>query len=425
MDNSEIRRRQQKRRIDRKKRQERQKKLRRRLFWGSAAAVLLAALVITVFLLADYINQPPAPGEDTPGQTSPQASQEQTVINLAFGGDLNVTDKVITAGSAGDGYDYTDIFTDILPLLAGADGSAVNFEGNLCGAPYGTQDTRAPQALADALSDAGVDYLQMANSCALNNGLLGLQSTLENIRKAGLEPVGAFADKSDFTKHKGFTLRSIHGVKVAFVAFTKGMDSLSLPAGSEDCVNLLYTDYTSTYQDVDTEGITKILKDVAAEKPDVTVALVHWGSEYNRQISGTQEKIAKLMQQQGVDAIIGTHSHYVQKLSYDPKAGTVVAYSLGDFLGDGEKSGTAYSIVLNLEFTKNNATGETKLTDCRWDPIYTTSFENDGVARMQILQIRPAVARYEADGINKVSEETYTAMKSALSKLEATLSEEE
>ena len=162
MDNSEIRRRQQKRRIERKKRQERQKKLRRRLFWGSAAAVLLAALMITVFLLADYINQPPAPGEDTPGQTSPQASQEQTVINLAFGGDLNVTDKVITAGSAGDGYDYTDIFTDILPLLAGADGSAVNFEGNLCGAPYGTQDTRAPQALADALSDAGVDYLQMA-----------------------------------------------------------------------------------------------------------------------------------------------------------------------------------------------------------------------------------------------------------------------
>ena len=409
MDNSEIRRRQQKRRIDRKKRQERQKKLRRRLFWCSAAAVLLAALVITVFLLADYINQPPAPGEDTPGQTSPQASQEQTVINLAYGGDLHVT----------------DIFTDILPLLAGADGSAVNFEGNLCGAPYGTQDTRAPQALADALSDAGVDYLQMANSCALNNGLLGLQSTLENIRKAGLEPVGAFADKSDFTKHKGFTLRSIHGVKVAFVAFTKGMDSLSHPAGSEDGVNLLYTDYTSTYQDVDTEGITKILKDVAAEKPDVTVALVHWGSEYNRQISGTQEKIAKLMQQQGVDAIIGTHSHYVQKLSYDPKAGTVVAYSLGDFLGDGEKSGTAYSIVLNLEFTKNNATGETKLTDCRWDPIYTTSFENDGVARMQILQIRPAIARYEADGINKVSEETYTAMKSALSKLEATLSEEE
>ena len=52
---------------------------------------------------------------------------------------------------------------------------------------------------------------------------------------------------------------------------------------------------------MDTEGITSILNAVKAEKPDFTVALLHWGSENNDTISSTQESIVKLLQKNGVD----------------------------------------------------------------------------------------------------------------------------
>ena len=59
---------------------------------------------------------------------------------------------------------------------------------------------------------------------------------------------------------------------------------------------------------------TQIRQDVQAAKDagaDVIVALVHWGSEYGRSISEPQQEAADLLMKNGVDVIIGTHSHLV------------------------------------------------------------------------------------------------------------------
>ncbi len=414
----ELRQRQLRRREE-QKRQRQQKKLRlRRTVLIVGALVAVGLLIGLVIALASHMAKPDPVSEETAPPA--QSSEPQTVIDIAFAGDINVTDKVVSAGANGSGYDYTSVFMDVAPLLAGVDASVVNLEGNFCGSPYGTEGTRAPDELAQALSSAGVDLVQMANSCAINNGLLGLEQTLDTIWETGMEPVGAWRSQEEFEKYNGFTLRSIHGVKVAFVAFTKGMDDLGLPEGSEDRVNLLYNDYTSTYRDIDTEGITEILEAVEREKPDVTVALVHWGSEYNDQISDTQRSIVALMQDKGVDAIIGTHSHRVQNVEFDPETGTVVAWSLGDLLGDGTQSGTAYSVVLDLQITKDNEKGTAKITGLSYTPIYTVSDESG----MQILRIEDAMAAYEANSIDKVSDEVYAAMKSALSRIAARIDPE-
>ena len=423
-EHDQIRQRQLRKRQEQRQARERKKLRRRKLLMMIGAAALVVGLCCLVVALVRHANtpEPEAVTIETQPSTAPQ--EPQTVITLAFGGDLNVTDKTVAAGATGGSYDYTDVFMDVVPALAGADAAVLDLEGNLCGTPYGSTGTRAPLELATALKSAGVDMIQMANSSALNNGLIGLTDTLESLRSVGLEPVGAFASDEEYERQKGFTLRSINGVKVAFVSFTKGMDDLGLPAGGENRVNLLYTDYTSTYQDVDTEGITAILDAVALEKPDITVALLHWGSEYNDQISDSQKRIAKLMQENGVDAIIGTHSHYVQRVEYDPLAGTVVAWSLGDFLGDGDRAGTAYSIILELEITRDNQSGTARITDVGYTPIYTVSSNVEGDDTMKILRIEPAIAAYEANSIDKVSAEVYTAMKSALSKIQSRIGKE-
>ena len=66
--------------------------------------------------------------------------------------------------------------------MSQSDLTAVNFEGTLVGAPYGSENASAPQTLMDALRNAGVDLIQMANSCAINNGLNGLTATLNAVQ---------------------------------------------------------------------------------------------------------------------------------------------------------------------------------------------------------------------------------------------------
>ena len=346
-----------------------------------------------------------------PAPTQPK--EPQTVINLTFGGDVNITDQSVAAGEKGGYYNYTDVFMDVAPVLADADLTVLNFEGNLYGAPYGTESASAPQAMVEALKAAGVDMLQVANSYTIANGIIGMKQTLDAVRSAGMEPLGAYASNEEFDKSGGYTMVNVKGVRVALVAFTKGMGSLGLPAGSEKCVNLLYTDYASSYQKVNTEGITAVLDAVNAQKPDITIALLHWGSEFNAVISDTQQQIVELMQSLGVDAIVGTHPHYVQQVVFDEAGGTVIAYSLGDFYGSGEKSGTYYSVLLNLEVTRDNRTGETKITDCSHTPIYLLTPDRDGEP-LRLMRMEAAIESYEGNHINKITAVAYENMVYAL-----------
>lgn len=393
-------------------------------------AVTLVVCVAALLIANGIINVPKEPQISTtpptqtqPTETEPVPTEPDTVIHIMAGGDLNVTDKTVASGTAVSGYDYTDVFMDVTPALSSADLTVLNFEGSLYGAPYGSANKSAPQQMVQALQQAGVDLLQTANSQSVANGLSGLSATLQGIRSAGIVPLGTYADAKEFKKSGGYYIREVQGIRIAFVAFTKGMDGSGLPEGSEDCVNLLYKDYNSTYQKVDTEGITKVLRAAAKMEPDITIALLHWGSEFNTKISSTQEKICKLMQEEGVDAIIGTHSHYVQKLEFDREKGTLVAYSLGDFFGDADKSGTDYSVLLDLEITKSGVSGETAITGFDYTPLYTQDASSVG-GGMRVLRIREAITAYESNFIGRVSEETYLAMKNALAKIESRMPKE-
>ena len=410
MDQEELERRRKERQEVRLQRQKRRKRRSVLLAVGAAVLVLLAVVILVVALVGRS-----GPSDATANETTipPEENPDLTVIHLAAAGDLNITEAVVASG--GSEYDYTDTFLDVVPLLAHADLTAVNFEGNFYGAPYGI-DRSAPEGLATSLSKAGVDLVQLANSYTIYKGMDGLSSTVRTVRSAGMEPVGAYANTGEAKSGKGYTLRTVDGVKVAFVAFTKGMDGMALPAGNEGCVNLLYTDYASAYQQIDKDGIRTVLSAVDKAKPDVVVALLHWGSEYNNTISQSQLDICEFLQDNGVDAIIGTHSHYVQEMVFDPEKGTFVAYSLGDFCGDASRAGSEYSVVLDLEITKNHVTGETKVTGYSYTPIFTVAEEDKPI---RVVRIHEAIAAYDGGYIEKVEKTTYDAMQYALERIEA------
>lgn len=383
----------------------------------SALAVILIALTAVAFIQG-WIKLPERPDPEPAETTVATEPAEDSVIHIVAGGDVNVTDHTVAAGKSSAGYDYAGIFLDVMPVLSGGDLTLLNFEGNVYGEPYGTEMRSAPAQLLSALRGAGVDVLQTANSQSITNGLLGLAATKTAIEDAGMQALGTYADEADYEKYRGYLIYDIGGIRVALVAFTKGMDGRNLPQGNDYCVNLLYTDYSSTYASIDTEGITRVLEAVELEKPDITIAMLHWGSEYNDQLSSTQTKICKLLASLGVDAVIGSHPHYVQKMGFDEDTGLFVAYSLGDLLGDADVAGTNYSVLLDLEITKDGATGETAITGFTYTPLYLDS--SDGGFR--VLRINEAVSAYENNSVTKVSDEIYQAMKSALERIESRIS---
>lgn len=394
----------------------------RELSKGAKAAIAIAVILVLLGILTAVAFvlgwvQWPLFGNNQPDATEPEQQEtENTVIHFVAGGDVNVTDKVVLSGANGGEYDFNSIFLDVMPVLSGAELSVLNFEGNLYGDTYGSQTSCAPQALVQSLRNAGVDILQTANSKSITNGILGLSATLEGIREAGIQPLGTYADSAEFQRYQGFLIREVKGIRIAITAFTKGMDGRGLPAGSENCVNLLYEDYNSAYQKVDEDGIRSVLQAMAEQKPDITIALLHWGSEFNDQISKTQKKICSIMAEEGVDAIIGTHPHYVQSIGFDPETGMLIAYSLGDFYGDGEKTGTDYGVLLDLEITKDGKTGKVTISNYSYTPIYRYQ-DADGSVRL--LRIREAMAAYENLCIDAISDEVYESMKLALSRIEA------
>ena len=396
--------------------------------------LVLAALVLALAAAAGWFflnggeepgetTPPPvqttAPAETSPAETEPPKPQTgTTVIHIAAAGDLNVTDYVLENAAHENGYDFSQAFLDVAPILSAADLTLLNFEGNLSGGSYGYATGAAPLELPKALKSIGVDAVQTANSAAIRQGVSGLVSTLEAFEHVGLTALGTYANSEDFRQRGGYEIIQVEGIRIALVAFTKGMDNLGLPAGSEDCVNILYKDYSSDYKQVDTDRIARVLRNVSEEQPDLTIAMVHWGSEYNDEISKSQDKIRKQLQEGGVDIILGTHPHLVQRVDHDPIAKTLVAWSLGDFFGDGVMAGTNYSIILNMEVTRDNATGEVFLSDWEYIPIYTLKPEQSVIGGHRVVRIREAMERYEAEFVGRITDEAYSSMEKALKRID-------
>ena len=405
-----------------------QKQRRRNLLLASVLLVLAAAA-----LLWKYVDTTPAgptlptkppavqttPPETAPGQTEPdKPATGTTVIHVAVGGDLNVTDYVLENAAHENGYDFSQTFLDVAPLLSGADLALLNFEGNLGGGSYGTKTGAAPLELAKALKAVGVDAVQTANSAAIRRGVSGLVETLDAFGRVGLSALGTYANSEDFRSRGGYEILEVEGIRIALIAFTKGMDNLGLPAGSEDCVNRLYKDYATDYKEVDTARIARVLRNVSAEQPDLTIALVHWGSEYNDEISDSQKKIRNQLQEGGVDIIVGTHPHLVQRIDHDPIAKTLVAWSLGDFFGDGVMAGSNYSILLDLEITRDNATGEVFLSDYSYTPLFTLKPEESVAGGHRVVRIKEAMERYDSNFVGSITKDAYDDMQYALGRIE-------
>lgn len=384
----------------------RKHKIKQRIVFGAAALILILAVVLIVRGCTAE-KEPPEQEVVTPPPTEPEEPEpvepDKTATLAAVGDIMMYQDQIDAAQQEDSTYNFADCFSAIKAYTSSADLTVGNLELNLCGTtPYsGNPRTapyfNAPDILAQNLADIGFDILQTANTYSIMNGINGLTSTMNILNAAGIEAVGTHLRDPGTTG--GYVIREINGIKIAFIAFTKGLNNMTLPLNSEYCVDLLYTDYNSDYSIVDTTGIMNRLDAAMAESPDIIVAMLHWGAEYDTTISSTQEDITDLLLKNGVDVILGSHSHIVSKMEMvdvetveGEKKQCFVAYSLGNFISYmPDKANAMESVILNLEFTKSSETGETTISNVSYTPLYILDQGEEADIRFQVLPIRAAL----------------------------------
>ena len=356
--------------------------------------------------------------EETPATTETLAPGS-SVATLRFVGDISLNEAMLESFRTEDGrdYDFTPLFRRVVTQLATADLTVGNLEGNVT-SNDAAADYKYPVALLKGLYSAGMDVLQTANSYSIQSGMTGLTATKEGIQAAGMEALGTWSSPED-RKENGVLIREVNGIRVAFLAFTKGMNNLRLPEGADYCVNLLYTDYDTKYSVIARSAIIGAVEEARLLAPDVIIALVHWGSEYDRQVTDSQKEIAELLFSCGVHCIIGTHSHYVGPLEIPRRkitaaGGNLIAYSLGDFVSVSDSASARSGCILSLTLVKDGS--GIRITDVSYTPTYSTDpLEESGSC--EVLDTLDAISFYKQGYYDRVSEKLYERLVSAVEKM--------
>lgn len=343
------------------------------------------------------------------GSTEVERPKEGTgVATLSAVGDIYLTHEMLLDAKIPNGYDFSPLFSNIVTSIAPADIAIGNFEGTFAAASEGSY----PDELASALASTGFDILQTANSYSVYNGLSGLERTKNVIRENGMNTLGTYVSQEEQEREQ-VMLYEVNGIRLAFVAFTKGFHGMGLPNGAEHSVDLLYSDYTTDYEDIKSNSITSVLEKAKELEPDFIIAAVHWGSENVSGVSESQERIANLMLNNGVDVILGSHSHRLGEIETrevrddsDRTRTCVIAYSLGDFcVTEAGKSNT--SVILNLEFTRDHTSGTKQISNVSYTAVSTVDNGELYDTQFAVVPTEDAIRLYENNYYLHIGDKAY------------------
>lgn len=290
-----------------------------------------------------------------------QAFAQNDTLRLLFTGDImGHTPQIKSAEVAPGKYDYTPCFRYVEPLISAADLAIGNLELTLPGkAPYtGYPMFRSPDALAVALKEAGFDVLVTANNHSNDSRGMGVTNTIETVRKMGFLQTGTFKNQKDRDLFYPLIMYK-DDFKIALLNYTYGTNGVATEAPT--IVNL-----------IDTTQIAIDLAEAKARKPHFTIAVMHWGLEYQLTENAEQRALARFMIRNGVDMIIGMHPHVVQPVKMERVGGreVLVAYSLGNFISNQQQANTDGGIMMEVELIRKKGATTASLSNYQYIPVW-------------------------------------------------------
>lgn len=264
-------------------------------------------------------------------------------LTLAAVGDINLGDG---PGAAIDRYGAGYPWASVGPRLRAADLAFGNLECAV--STRGVQQVKTytfrgrPSSLKAVARSGGLDVLNLANNHSGDFGTTALLDTLRGIRADGMTPVGAGANESQ--AYRPAVVERL-GLKVAFVGFETIEPSAFQAVGGRPGDAWAYP-----------ARVTRAVR-AAAKEADVVIASFHWGIERDFTESAQQRALAATAFAAGATAVIGAHPHVLQPIRR-PRAGRLVAYSLGNFVFSANSPGTERTGILTLKLGAGAVLGD-------------------------------------------------------------------
>lgn len=216
------------------------------------------------------------------------------------------------------GYDFDPIFTSAKPRIAGADLAICHLEtpiGQPGGPFHGYPVFAVPPAIATTLHDVGYDTCSTASNHSLDDGLPGIDRTLNALDAAHVKHTGTAR-----SAHEAATpdLLNVNGVMVAQLSYAFGFNGARRPAGKAWSANL-----------IDVPAILAAARRAKQDGAEVVIVSLHFGTEYQQAPNAQQRSVAAaLLASPDIDLIIGCHAHVVQP--FQEIHGKWVVYGMGN-----------------------------------------------------------------------------------------------
>ena len=229
---------------------------------------------------------------------------------------LTAEQKKLRDGEVAAGNLYDSFYDSVRDKIQSADLAAVNQETIFVADHKRVSDYPrfgTPTEVGDAMERAGFNLITLANNHALDQGVYGIDTTTAFWEEKGISYVGAQSTKN-YSEEAQAAVRfmEINGICFAFVAYTYGTNGMPEPE-----------DYPYLVEKLGDEDRMHRQLSYARSRADFVMVFVHWGTEYDTEIDRQQEYYRNFFYQEGVDAVIGTHPHVVQKweiVEYDGTA---------------------------------------------------------------------------------------------------------
>jgi len=311
------------------------------------------------------------------------ASGQERNLSLLFIGDvMQHKDQITNAFDPKSGKYVYDTFKYIKDEISKADVAIANLEFTLGGPPYsGYPQFSAPDEIAVALNDAGVDVLVTANNHSCDRRKKGIVRTVDMLDSLDFPHTGTYKNLEDKVDNFPLIIEK-NGFRIALLNYTYGTNGIPVPKGT--IVDL-----------IDKDAIKQDLKLAQSYGVDKSLVFLHWGLEYQRNPSSEQVSLANFCLESGADFVIGSHPHVLQKMEnrFDVKKkdDEVVVYSLGNFVSHQRSRNRDGGAMVQL-----NLVGDDKRIWVESVGYYLTWVHNPQLGNKEDFFVLPA-AQYEAN----------------------------
>jgi len=240
---------------------------------------------------------------------------------IAFLGDVAIHGKVQKIIKKGN---EDKVFGEIKNILQSHDLTIFNLETPLCSCDSpiikSGPNLKGDPTCAQFLRRVGLNVACLANNHCMDYGVDGLKETIEACHNASIKTVGAGRNADEAYRPLVFDIKN---VKTAILNVAEGEEAKSVlgKGGAADAFSCRSI-----------ENLRKVRKEM-----DVVIVVAHAGCEYLQIPAPYVIDLYRRFADEGADLVVGHHPHVPQGIEY--YNGTLIAYSLGNFLFDfGRKS---------------------------------------------------------------------------------------